>query len=679
MVSDIAAAYDTGPVAYITRNPLRIEQTIVDTLEEMGFTVTVLESSELDGVDWSQYLFIVVNDEIFNNPGEIPVNDVKTLILNTWNIDDFHWSKRGSQYASSQPIIVINQRPGHIITQGLPVNITIYTQAKYNGANIPVNYLYRFDKAPKLDTVVSTIINSLDAVIATAEKGTKLRDGVYANEKGVFFGIFETEFWTPQAKQLFENSVEWLLTDTSPPMIIGDVVVEEVTETAARITWQTDDSATSRIDYGTTLGLGEVYEDTNLVTEHNIVLTGLSPVTSYYFNITSCNSHGYCRTVGVYNFTTLDLTPPSFLSIEITEVTNDSATVVATTDEPAIAYYYFGLSPDDLSQIAYDLGYYTTHNLGVGPLSEHTTYYFQFQVCDPSDNCRWSDIGNLTTLDFTPPGAPLNLKGFVINSNNHILLNWSAPEGEPVDHYNIYIAQTPDGFDFSEPFATTSDLSWEDATAPDVSQRFYIVRAEDAYGNEETNQYTVGKFDIPLVEGVNLVSLPLIPFDNSIPEVMHQDGSFHPVYEIVGYDGGTYTTAVFDIDNPPLYWRSDNGLTALENGRGYFFKSNTDYTFTLVGTPATSPQSVQLSEGINLVGYTSLQPKPLSEVIPGDATEHPITEVLGLNNVGSYNIARFYANNPPTYWWFYPLEFQIEPGHGYFFKVTQATVWEHEP
>ena len=156
----VASAYD-GNVIYVLRNTLLAEQGMVDTLEEMGFTVDIVKNTQLDTVNWDDYEFMLVNDEVYFNPGDIPVNEVNSIILNTWHIDDFHWAKRASQYASSQPIEVVNERPGHIITNGLPEIITVYTQARSNGANIPVNYLHRYDKAPRIETIVSTIMSTI--------------------------------------------------------------------------------------------------------------------------------------------------------------------------------------------------------------------------------------------------------------------------------------------------------------------------------------------------------------------------------------------------------------------------------------------------------------------------------------------------------------------------------------
>ena len=71
------------------------------------------------------------------------------------------------------------------------------------------------------------------------------------------------------------------------------------------ISWNTDELSNSTVLYGTnasSLSLNRT--NTSLATSHNINLTGLSGSTTYYYNVSSCDSAGNCNTTGVYNFTT---------------------------------------------------------------------------------------------------------------------------------------------------------------------------------------------------------------------------------------------------------------------------------------------------------------------------------------------------------------------------------------
>jgi len=104
--------------------------------------------------------------------------------------------------------------------------------------------------------------------------------------------------------------------DTTPPIISG-VNATDVTESTSRIIWTTDEPADSLVEYG----LDKSY-DAALVTSHSIVLSGLTPQTTYHYQVTSIDGSGNSATSTDYTFTTLAPNLPP--------VANDDA---ATTDE----------------------------------------------------------------------------------------------------------------------------------------------------------------------------------------------------------------------------------------------------------------------------------------------------------------------------------------------------------
>jgi hypothetical protein len=61
--------------------------------------------------------------------------------------------------------------------------------------------------------------------------------------------------------------------------------------TGATITWDTDEPATSRVEYGATAGYGNsTAEDINLVTGHSVDLTDLIPGIEYHYRVISKDS-----------------------------------------------------------------------------------------------------------------------------------------------------------------------------------------------------------------------------------------------------------------------------------------------------------------------------------------------------------------------------------------------------
>jgi hypothetical protein len=71
-----------------------------------------------------------------------------------------------------------------------------------------------------LEVIVSRVDNPYDAVIAVAEAGTILtkqgQTPTEVNANSVFFGIHESQYWTEDTRQLFKNSILWVL-NAEPP------------------------------------------------------------------------------------------------------------------------------------------------------------------------------------------------------------------------------------------------------------------------------------------------------------------------------------------------------------------------------------------------------------------------------------------------------------------------------
>ncbi|RLG21273.1 hypothetical protein DRN74_03355 [Candidatus Micrarchaeota archaeon] len=84
------------------------------------------------------------------------------------------------------------------------------------------------------------------------------------------------------------------LIDSKAP-IISNIDASELSNVRVKISWDTDESANSTVDYGTTLSLGSRNSSSSFVESHAIWLTGLSPDTLYHFNVTSCDQYENCN------------------------------------------------------------------------------------------------------------------------------------------------------------------------------------------------------------------------------------------------------------------------------------------------------------------------------------------------------------------------------------------------
>ncbi|MDD5311573.1 MAG: zinc-ribbon domain-containing protein [Dehalococcoidia bacterium] len=82
--------------------------------------------------------------------------------------------------------------------------------------------------------------------------------------------------------------------DTVPP-VISNVNSVNVTGSSAKITWRTDELATSQVAYGTSASYGSLQPmqtDTTLTTIHEVMLQGLPPQTTFNFKAVSRDESG---------------------------------------------------------------------------------------------------------------------------------------------------------------------------------------------------------------------------------------------------------------------------------------------------------------------------------------------------------------------------------------------------
>jgi parallel beta-helix repeat protein len=95
-----------------------------------------------------------------------------------------------------------------------------------------------------------------------------------------------------------------LTTDNYPPTI-SNVKNATVSDVSAVITWSTNELANSRVKYGTTPGsYNYSVRDNSLEVFHWVVLSGLTPRTTYYYRVKSADANGNSNQSLEYSFTT---------------------------------------------------------------------------------------------------------------------------------------------------------------------------------------------------------------------------------------------------------------------------------------------------------------------------------------------------------------------------------------
>jgi len=214
-VSSFVAASD---VAYIYRNSNNVDDNILNVFSDMGLSVDLIDENNLPS-DFSGYRFIFVGDERFRKDYKIPIGDYPSIVSNyyfgyEWGLTD---GDGISKLASNFPLSVT--KDGHVVQ--------VYTRAKYPDKSVSIPYYYLDDenKVPEMLKVAGTYIgNEYDFgdVISYAGAGTDLINGHTTDKKICFFGIVETDYWTSNARELFEDCVNYVGVTCSDDSDCGD-------------------------------------------------------------------------------------------------------------------------------------------------------------------------------------------------------------------------------------------------------------------------------------------------------------------------------------------------------------------------------------------------------------------------------------------------------------------------
>jgi hypothetical protein len=123
-------------------------------------------------------------------------------------------------------------------------------------------------------------------------------NGVFAYGAGSVFpnqSFNATNYW-----------VDAVFTLTQPALTINNVASSNIGSTGAVITWSTSVQASSQVFYGTTSSYGSSTTlDSTMVTSHSQALTGLTPKTTYHYQVKSKDSLGNLVSSGDSTFATV--------------------------------------------------------------------------------------------------------------------------------------------------------------------------------------------------------------------------------------------------------------------------------------------------------------------------------------------------------------------------------------
>src|SRR4030043_409791 len=196
--------------------------------------------------------------------------------------------------------------------------------------------------------------------------------------------------------------------DITPPSI-QDVRISSKTETSATIAWKTNEPSTSQVivhdSSDVIITTTEIQEA--LVTNHSISLSGLQPGTTYQYTVISRDAAGNENTSegNLVTSAKADDIPPTISGVNVSNITESSATITWNTDETATGQVNYGKTETYDNTTPLDSNLTNSHSVTLTGLDDGTTYNFQAISKDSNGNVATSAKQTFETPAAIPVGS----------------------------------------------------------------------------------------------------------------------------------------------------------------------------------------------------------------------------------------------------------------------------------
>ena len=282
--------------------------------------------------------------------------------------------------------------------------------------------------------------------------------------------------------------------DTQAPVIVAGPMVINITDTEVTVVWETDEPSVSGVSSndGTVYN---VYRDENLITQHEIRITGLIPATLYNYTVSSTDEAGNGPTLSdEKQFTTsaaLDMDSPMVVEpLKVVGITHQSAVIHWRTDEPADSVIEYGLSASVLDSIETETRLQQKHVLQLVGLDLDTEYFFHARSTDASGNEVVTDVLSFRTRinpDTAAPTFPAT-PTVIAQTDTTATLYWETDE--PADSVVEYGVGQSITHRRSNPQRSTQHQVTLAGLSPNESYSF-VVGSTDASGNRSEHSSLV--------------------------------------------------------------------------------------------------------------------------------------------------------------------------------------------
>ncbi len=195
------------------------------------------------------------------------------------------------------------------------------------------------------------------------------------------------------------------------PLTTSSVSASAITTSSATISWQTSDNATSRVFYDTVYHEAiadyayQTANDTSLVSEHSITLTGLSPAITYHYRVKSAIPEAnFIAISDDYTFTTLapiTVTTNAATAVSCNSVRLSGNLTALGTATPVNVSFVWGTTsggPYTKSTTVRAMKEPGSFSANITGLSADTKYYFKAKADGGAYGISYGSEKNFSTL-----------------------------------------------------------------------------------------------------------------------------------------------------------------------------------------------------------------------------------------------------------------------------------------
>jgi hypothetical protein len=283
-------------------------------------------------------------------------------------------------------------------------------------------------------------------------------------------------------------------TDTTPP-VISAVTAGSISQNSAVVTWTTNESATSQVEYGLTTSYGSSTAlNSSLATSHGESLSGLAAGTLYHYRVKSADASANMATGTDRTFTTApsgttDTTAPAITAVAASGITSNSAVITWTTDEGATSKVEYGLTTSYGGSTTLTTSLTTSHSVKLSNLAAGTKYHYRAESRDAAGNTADSADLSLETAADGQISCKAYPNPFIMQQDANMTFSISGTGGGAVDIYTISGKPVK-----SIPIAAgTTDANWylSNDAGNGIKSGIYIYVIKDNAGNKKTGKIVI--------------------------------------------------------------------------------------------------------------------------------------------------------------------------------------------